>query len=120
MLEFEVVGAQAFSCVDVTLRFLDVFVATCRRVAFWLFCLSLLFVICFLFCLLYGPGGDGGGRGGDVGADDVGAGGDDGFGDSAAGLYPGCGFLFLLCFWLVVCVCWLVFCVGFVFEFAIC
>ena len=89
MLELEVVGAQGFSCVvNVTLRFLDVFVATCRRVAFWLFCLSLLFVICFLFCLLYGPGGDGGGRGGDVGADDVGAGGD-GFGDSAAGLNSG-------------------------------
>ena len=59
----------------------------------------------FLFCLLYGPVGVGGGRGGDVGAEDVGTGGDDGdgtWGDPAVGLDPGWGFLFLLCFCLLV------------------
>jgi hypothetical protein len=119
LLEFEVVGTQAFSCGDVALRFLDGFDATFRRVLFGFFSLSLLSVMCFLFCLLYGPGGDGGGRGGDVGAEDVGAGGDDGVnasgGNSAAGLEPGWGFRFLFCFCLLVGVCWLLCCAGSVF-----
>ena len=63
----------------------------------------------FLFCLIYGPGGDGGGRGVDVGAEDVGAGGDDGAsvvgGNSAAVLEPGWGFRFLFSFCSVVRVC---------------
>ena len=61
-----------------------------------------------MFCLLYGPGGDGGGRGVGVGAEDVGAGVDDGvgsWGNSAAGLEPGWGFRFLFCFCLLVGVC---------------
>ena len=64
-----------------------------------MFSLSLLSVVIFLFCLLYGPGGDGGGREVDVGAEDVGAGVDDGvgsWGNSAAGLEPGWGFRFFI------------------------
>ena len=70
----------------------------------------------FLFCLLYGPGGVGGGRGGDVGAEDVGAGDSDvTWGASDAGLDSGWGFLFLFCFCLLVGNSWVLFCVGCVF-----
>ena len=83
-----------------------------------MFSLLLLSELFFLFCLLYGPGGVGGGRGDDVGAEDVGAGGDDGdgtWGDPAVGLDPGWGFLFLLCFCLLVGISWVLFCAGCVF-----